>query len=264
MKISKEKFLKNIELYSSNNTKNKSFIAIPSNKEGYIHKMISSYCEFDNNPIKIPKNYTKEPEEFKMLMMDYIETNLCRKKPTSKEIQKYKKDFKNTLNIDKWYKNSRKYWITINDIEQLLNNKKKNEIIVLMLDRNYLDIAMGHNKKNKSYNVNHFFRFNKYKVIYDKNLKGKLIYLNKKDPYKVNFEFEVEYKKDNWYPFINGYLPKNDPQGFDKLLGKKIHFSKFPKNTHIGFRGPMILWENIDKLPDIFEGDDWLIELLES
>lgn len=56
------------------------------------------------------------------------------------------------------------------------------------------------------------------------------------------FTFDIEYKKDNWYPLVNGYLPEKDSQK---------HWSEFPKNTHIGARGPMIKWKDLVKLPNI-------------
>ena len=73
---------------------------------------------------------------------------------------------------------------------------------------------------------------------------------NNEEPY--NFEFEIEYKKNNWYPLTNGILPAEDEQGFSELLGEDKSWSEFPKSTHIGWRGPMILWDDLKKLKKVW------------
>jgi hypothetical protein len=67
-----------------------------------------------------------------------------------------------------------------------------------------------------------------------------------------DFEFEIEYKKNNWFPLINGILPAEDEQGFSELLGVEKSWSEFPKNTHIGWRGPFILWDDLKKLDKVY------------
>ena len=46
-----------------------------------------------------------------------------------------------------------------------------------------------------------------------------------------------------WVALENGYLQIN---------GKKKKWTTFPKNTPIGIRGPLILWDKLDKLPNIY------------
>ena len=65
--------------------------------------------------------------------------------------------------------------------------------------------------------------------------------------------FVVNYKKDLWYPFTNGYLPAKDPKKKAKLLGKKTHWTKFNKKTHVGFEGPIMLWSDLKKMPKIYK-----------
>ena len=54
----------------------------------------------------------------------------------------------------------------------------------------------------------------------------------------------------------NGYLPAKAKIG-DTLVtlmeGKKIKWDKFPKNTPIGYITPMILWDKLDKLPNVYQ-----------
>jgi len=86
------------------------------------------------------------------------------------------------------------------------------------------------------------------------NLQGKIKYKwQKTNEVPFDIEFDIEYKKDNWYPFIDGILPATDPQGFFELLRKDKSWDEFPKKSHIGFRGPMILWKYVKKLPKIYQ-----------
>jgi hypothetical protein len=153
--------------------------------------------------------------------------------------------------LEKWMQQYRKYWITIKDIEKLKPNKK---IKLLVLDRNVWD-DKNKFKKGKLYKPENFFVDNS--AVYFKNnmasLNGKIKHQwqnNNEEPY--NFEFEIEYKKNNWYPLTNGILPAEDEQGFSELLGEDKSWSEFSKNTHIGWRGPMILWDDLKKLKKVW------------
>jgi hypothetical protein len=69
----------------------------------------------------------------------------------------------------------------------------------------------------------------------------------------------VEYSPHHWYPLDeDGYLPAEDIQGTWSLLGRKVHWSEFPKSTRVGFRGPMILWKDAMNLPDIYNYNSYL------
>jgi len=153
--------------------------------------------------------------------------------------------------LEKWIQQYRKYWLTIKDVEKLKPNKK---IKLLVLDRNVWD-AKNKFKKGKLYKPENFFVDNS--AVYFKNnmasLNGKIKHQwqnNDEEPY--DFEFEIEYKKNNWYPLTNGILPAEDEQGFLQLLGEDKSWSEFPKSTHIGCRGPMILWDDLKKLKKVW------------
>ena len=156
---------------------------------------------------------------------------------------------------DTWYDESRKHWITIDTIQKLKPGKK---VKLLLLDRNVLDGVSKKFKAGKIYSAAKYFNHNTavFWKTDDQNLGGKLKYKwqeNSKghqDPY--DFEFDVEYTKGSWYPMCDGVLPAVDPQGFAKLSGKAMKWTEFPKTTHIGWRGPMILWSNVKHLPKIY------------
>jgi hypothetical protein len=76
------------------------------------------------------------------------------------------------------------------------------------------------------------------------------------DSTDANFEFHVEYKKNYWYPFDNGKLPKADPQGVF-IIPSDIprDYREFPKNTCLGWRGPMLKWELVATQPEVYWRD---------
>ncbi len=79
---------------------------------------------------------------------------------------------------------------------------------------------------------------------------------NKKE--KFEFEWELEYKPNHWYPFENGIFPANNSQMLelfgrkDPLLGYDLNWKNAPNSMHVGFRGPMLQWKHIVKLPLVY------------
>lgn len=157
---------------------------------------------------------------------------------------------KNFLNVEKWYQESRKHWLTI-DKYLKLNKRTK----VIMLDRNFADIAFDANQRGKAYIPTQFFRKN---VAYlTPRSDGQNILACKLETswgVSESIEFHIEYQKGFWYPLENGYLPKKDTQGIFKLFSAKKHWTDFPTSTHIGWRGPVITWEDLKKLPKLYHG----------
>ena len=138
---------------------------------------------------------------------------------------------------DKWIKATSKYHLRIRDIKKM---KKGQKIYVLGLDRNFPD-ALYDSKIiiGKVYKPENLFKVKKYTYIHDSGFKGNFDVIE-------DFEFHIEYKKDHWFPLKDGKLSKTDMRE-EGLSTKKI--MNFPPSTKIGFRGPMILWKNVKKLP---------------
>ena len=66
------------------------------------------------------------------------------------------------------------------------------------------------------------------------------------------FEFHVEFSEYNWYPLRNGSLPAEDEHGLFPLLDREVRWDEFPLDTHLWWRGPMVHWEDVENMPDIF------------
>jgi hypothetical protein len=58
-----------------------------------------------------------------------------------------------------------------------------------------------------------------------------------------DFEFDIEYEPDHWFPLKDG-----------KYQGRL--WSTWPSNTRIGWRGPMLKKEVLEQLPSIFWEDE--------
>lgn len=226
---------------------------IESDKKGYIHESSDDYGNFEDKPIKIPTGYKKKTGlKTKKLLRNIAENFYCKTPKSKKEKQILSKKVKGALEWSKWEDKSKKYWLTIKDIERLKNGDK---LVVLPLHRNVLDIPFDTHKKNTSYRPERVFKSEKDTYVYhgDLNVISKVYNDKDTEPWGL----DVEYKKDYFYPLIDGYLPAKDPQKLSKLLGKKTHWTKFPKKTHVGWRGPMILWSDLKKLPKLYFTDDY-------
>jgi hypothetical protein len=243
---------------------------IESEKPGYIHKAIDENNKFEDKPTKVPKGYKKvnKPAFIKDIAKDFYCTQkkvVSNKSGNTKKVTKGSKqstnntkkskklntNLKGPLEFDKWYDNSRKYWLTIKDIETI---KNKGKLVVLPMHRNVLDGPQTyHNKENTPYKPETFFKTEKDTFVNYGNMSGIFIKYDQYD--KEPKPLDIEYKKEEWYPLFDGYLPDKDIQSGKKLLGKKKHWTEFKKDTHVGLRGPMILWSDLKKLPKLYFKD---------
>ena len=156
------------------------------------------------------------------------------------------------MNILDWEKIIVNSCLTVKDIINLNNGDK---IECLSLDRNILDIVENVNPEDKLLLPTEFFRQNKITYYHRKNLQGKIVFHNDgKDEIELeNFEFDIEYIPNNWYPLKNGHLPPKDSQGISTFnYTEPKHWSEFEMHTRIGWRGPMIKWEYIDQFPKVY------------
>jgi hypothetical protein len=191
------------------------------------------FKEYDTGEImKIPEGYKKV-----RINRKWLETYMC---PEAVDEDK----LKNAGGIPdhEWIKLAKqKYGFTIRDFLALQPGQS---IDLLMMDRNVLDIVESNpNKRGRLYTPHHFFKGQKARFIRSANdnlLIGKMIWSYTTEE---QFEPDIEYKKNHWYPLQDG------------KVGSK-HWSKFPKSTKIGWRGAMIPWKNVAQLPKVYYGSN--------
>jgi len=200
-------------------------------KPGYFHASESDYGDFNDTPRKVPSGYKKWPDS---KSQQFAKDFYCKSKSKSKKTTELE-----GLEHSKWYDESRKYWLTLGEVKSL---KPGDKLDILLFHRNALDAPMTYFKSNKSYTPQSFFKSERDKYIHYKELMGHFEVYQKHDP--TPEYLDVEYKKNKWYPLIDGFLS-----------GKKTHFTELPDKTPVGFRGPMILWKDLKKLPKIYFSD---------
>ncbi len=171
------------------------------------------------------------------------------------------KNYDNVYKIyNQWEKETRNFHSTIQSILDIPIGESRT---FLCLDRNALDIV-----ENRLYEIkkgiitpselfenNYYIRFvrttgimGKIDIFYKNQEKRIINDEDKDDDYGEELEFDINYIRSNWYPLKNGELPAIDSQFGTSLLGKVRDWKSFPKTTRIGWRGPMIPIEKIDKI----------------
>ena len=216
-------------------------LGVTADKPGYFHELESDYGDFSDTPKKVPSGYRKWPDS---KSQQFAKDFYCKSKP--KKATGKAKTLEG-LEESKWYNESRQHWLTIKD---LLSLKSGTELDILLYHTNALDAPMTYFKSDTSYTPKKFFKSERDTlVLSDEELMGHFKIYEEYDP--IPKYLEVEYKKDKWYPLVDGFLPAKNEKG-KKLLGKKTHYTELPSETPVGFRGPMILWKELGNLPKIY------------
>lgn len=139
-------------------------------------------------------------------------------------------------------------------IKDVLNLPIGKPVCIFFLDRNMFDLScdVKYNKINVPTKPSHFFK-NGYYIEFTRRLgifgTWKWTYDNHIDEGR---EFDIKLSNGIWYPLNSGHILKQKETFFDipkKFINK--HYTKLPVNTYIGWRGPMMLAENMDKCPNI-------------
>lgn len=213
-----------------------SIIGKVSNKNRYIYKALG-YNQFEKKVSEVPKEYKKVPID--NYYKREIENYYCKNKNPEPKFD--------GIEVKKWLQRTSNKSLTIKDIRKL----KKGDIIkMVVFDRNLYDTLDYSTKPNTLYTPQYFFRKSIVKYTHNKDLTGKLQFVHNTSI--DDFEFDIEFKPNNWYPLTNGILPKKDSQGFIKLLGKDKKWQDFSENTRIGWRGHMIQLDIVKKLPKVY------------
>lgn len=198
---------------------------------------------------KFEKKVTPVPEYFerKTVSPEWISSFYLNKYIPKETIQKLKKK---GVPREKWVNSHRHLWITMKDI---LNLPPNEPVKLLSLHRNILD-ETDIMEDAKIYKPSTFFK-NSYVTIWRSNdfdLDCKILFpfQEEQNLEPVDFEFDVEWQKNYWFPLRNGVYDNDE---IDPELNQIKHWSDFSTNTHVGWRGPMIFWDDIDSLPKIFK-----------
>ena len=149
--------------------------------------------------------------------------------------------FAKSIKLSKWLKFMKPYFATIQSISNMKKNQKKQ---FLCYDRNFLDLVGKEGKCKEIFKEN-------YKLTYthNKDLSGWIQFEDEKE--KTPFEFHLNYMENAWFPLKDGRVPNSfeiilfqGPAGMEHI-GR--HFSSYPSETLVGWRGPLIPWDIVKK-----------------
>jgi hypothetical protein len=151
------------------------------------------------------------------------------------------------LDMSEWIESSKQHWMTLADVAALPPGEP---VYIVMFHRNVGDLCKNDdvNPCDCAIRPDVFFRTCVVTFVPDSDgggTKGVVNFIGDEDIEPYHMELDVEYKTDSWYPLENGFLPASDPQGYAKLLGYSVHWSKMEKSTYVGWRGPMMLLDAV-------------------
>jgi hypothetical protein len=210
----------------------KTIHGIPSSINGFFYEAYGN-SKIAINHIEIPIGYKKKRRTNKQYNDDWVKDFYFNKyiEPMI---------FEGKLTPNKWIKEVISNWLTIEKVLAMKPNKK---VKVLLLDRNLLDTVESSKRKKElvkgnDYKPSYYFK-DSFAYIKRKNeidLSMEILY-SFENEYR-DFEFEIEYINNNWFPLENGLNIEDEKQWKD-----------YPTYKHIGWRGPMILWKDLKNLP---------------
>lgn len=168
-----------------------------------------------------------------------------------------------------WKNANQNKFLTIKRARELFS--ENNEIKVLSFHRNIWDETTQNNEEHILHDPTHFFSKsyciirkiesktfpdgeNKEENKEEKNLNNLSISFEWDINFNLDFEFDLYLEEcECWYPLKNGYIPTHDEQEiFQFNFSEPKHYSTFDENTKVGWRGPMMLWSEIDDNQKIY------------
>ena len=157
------------------------------------------------------------------------------------------------MQVYDYIKISKPYHLRISDIKKL---RPGDELDVVIWDRNFEEYHIWTNcEPDKNYDSKEFFKANRHKITYQGHMTWAIHF-----PYGETIQHPVHLSTSGletnwkWCSIENGYVNitnevlKSSETIPDYWQPKHLHWTEFPETTRIGWRGPIMLWENLDKM----------------
>jgi hypothetical protein len=141
------------------------------------------------------------------------------------------------LEHEKWLHASRRYWLTIADLDK--NGMRP--LVVLSMHRNLGDHSADQrvNPRGKSILPARFYREAKSTFVPRGDLGGALKMADMRGDI---IEIGPDVDHQGWWA----------PLDAGELLEKHVTWKQLPRKTHVGFRGPMMAWSDVLKMPRVY------------
>lgn len=146
------------------------------------------------------------------------------------------------------YAKARGWCVTIDDVRKM---SPGDCIEVALMDRNWMDVACE-SPRNESAPV--FLAKNRVRFCRGSGFAGTFTPIEKDGGTfgdSMETDLHVEYAPCQFYPLNDGVLPARDEQTDRELLGSATRAEEMDPKTLVGWRGPMIRWSNVERIPRI-------------
>ena len=162
-----------------------------------------------------------------------------------------------SINIYDWIDENHDQQLSIADVDNL---KPGDKLDVCVFDRNFAEYGMWDKYTAfKGYDAEDILQFNRMTLHYKGNYTWDLI-MPTTGTFEHPFHLCVEHLGTNWcwsvlnvddakIHMTNNIFKNGDEHDDWKPI--HMHYDDFPKTTRVGWRGPIMLWENVSKMPQI-------------
>ena len=150
-----------------------------------------------------------------------------------------------------WIRDYRLYHLTIGDI---LKCSVGDELDVVIFDRNFEESGIWDKlHPDVEYDPTEFFKYNHHKLKYNGDMKWDIIF-NWGKTFEHPIHLNVEHLATRWTWVVLGEdgfvdiaerLPDDDKKTDNIRKSVRLHWNGFPSRTRIGWRGPIMLWEDL-------------------
>ena len=203
---------------------------------------LQTAADHDGEPRIVPPGFVRRPMSREHVMAVYC-------KPSVDVVGLWRSG---ALEWRHWIAASRRHWLTIADFVR--TNKGRKKIVVLSMHRNVGDRSADEsvNPRGQAISPTRFFReakgtFSSFAGGGGGGIGGTLKIADMDDD-AIDIGPDVEHEPGQWRPLVDGELATTRMFFFER----HVHWQQMPRKTHAGFRGPMMLWSDVAKMPRVF------------
>ncbi len=164
----------------------------------------------------------------------------------AKLLRRKTKGKEEVLKVVDWLEQNKRFYLRISDFESWNIGE---EIEVVTFDRNFIDLfSTDEFIEGKVYKPKDLFINSKGIITYKGNLIYDITFTHGTYEHTVDLDL-TSFGHRIWSPI--------NRDGNIRIDERIVHWSEFDKNTLAGWRGPMMYWDDLDKLPNVLNIIDY-------
>lgn len=158
------------------------------------------------------------------------------------------------MDVDKFIKSCKSAHLTLGDVKKL---NVGDQLDVVIWDRNFEDYWIyGQAEKGRNYNPQDFFKYNHCKIIYQGNMEWDIDFSFAVYRHCIELDTSSLNIRWGWMPIENGNIETDEwiPSGNETIdsKDKDLHWTTFPDTTRVGWRGPIMLWDKLKNMSQVY------------